>query len=373
MKKIVLLGVIAVFMPVVALAAYVGAGDNVSTPAVPIAQNAYLAGGTVNVSNSVAGDVLAVGGNVFISGKVDKDIMVGGGTINIIGGSAEDIRVAGGNITVSGKVSGEIAAAGGQITVTPETTIAKDSYLFGGLVIFSGLENGNLTIAGSDVRIDGTVNGNVKIKRAEKVSFGPNANVKGTIEYSAPVEAIVSDGAQLASAPVFTKVESLRTGARPQLFAAFVGVALLVKMIAIFAAALLLWYVRRRDMSTIVSGVYSHFWDKLLSGFALAILTPIAGIFLLFTVIGWIPGVVMLALYGVLLALSVPIAVIVTTSFIMTAFKKNHADLAWYHILGGSVIFGLLYVIPVVGWIAHSVVCLVSLGATAGVLRAKLA
>lgn len=373
MKKFVMLGVITVFVPVVALAAYVGAGDNVSTPAVPIAQNVYLAGGTVNVSNSVAGDVIAVGGNVLISGKVDKDILAAGGTVNIIGGSAEDVRVAGGNITISGKVSGEIAAAGGQLTVTPETTVAKDSYLFGGMVIFSGLENGNLTIAGSDVRIDGTVNGNVKIKRAEKVSFGPNASVKGTIEYSAPVEAAVSDGAQLASAPVFTRVESLKDGARPKLFAAFAGVAFTLKMLAVLTAAYLLWFFRRHEMTAAIAGVRAHFWNRLLMGFGVLILAPIAGIVLMSTIIGWIPGMVILALYGLLLLVATPVAIIVTSSFIMAAFKRGHAELKWYHLLGSAIIFELLGFVPVIGWLTCAVIYLVSFGAVAEVMKSKLA
>ncbi len=373
MKKFVILWVIAAFVPVVALAAYVGAGDNVSTPAVPIAQNVYLAGGTVNVSNSVAGDVIAVGGNVFISGKVDKDIMAAGGTVNVIGGSAEDIRVAGGNITISGKVNGEIAAAGGQLTVTPETTVAKDSYLFGGLVVFSGLENGNLTIAGSDVRIDGTVNGNVKIKHAEKVSFGPNANIKGTIEYSAPQEATKDDGTQLASAPVFTKVESLRDGMRPKLFAAFAGVAFTLKMIAILAAAYLLWFLRRKEVTAAIASVHTHFWGRLLAGFGVLVLAPIAGVILLTTIIGWVPGMVILALYCILLTLSAPVSVIITSSFIMTVFKKGHSDLKWYHLLGSAIILGFLAFIPVVGWLAYFIIYLVSLGAVAGVMKSKLA
>ncbi len=373
MKKLVMLGVVAAFVPVVALAAYVEAGNNASTPAVPIAQNVYLAGGTVNVPNPVAGDVIAAGGNVLISGKVDKDIMAVGGTVNIVGGSAEDVRVAGGNITISGKVNGEIAAAGGQLTVTPETTVVKDSYLFGGLVIFSGSESGNLTIVGGDVRIDGTVNGNVKIKRAEKVSFGPNARVKGAVEYSAPVEAVVSEGAQLASAPVFTKVDSLRQGVRPKLFAALAGVALVVKLLAVLTAAYLLWFLRRRDVTAAVAGVHTHFWNRLVAGFAVLILAPIAGIVLMSTIIGWIPGMVMLALYCILLTLTAPVSVIVTSSFIMAVFKKGHLDLKWYHLLGSALILGVLGLIPVIGWLACAIIFLVSLGAVAEVMRSKLA
>jgi cytoskeletal protein CcmA (bactofilin family) len=378
MKKIIIVGVVAGLLPAVALAAYVGAGDSVSAPSPlggtqPAVQNIYLAGGTVNVSNPVAGDVIAVGGTIVISGKVDQDIMAAGGNISIVGGSAEDIRTAGGNITIGGKVNGEIMAAGGQVAITTDAVIARDSYIVGGSLVFAGTENGNLTLAGGQIRIDGTVNGNLMIKRAEKVTFGPQAIVKGAVEYSAPEEATILDGAQIAATPVFHRIQSIREGPRTRSFTAFFGVLFFLKVIATLAAAYLLWYLRRRDMTTAIESVHEHFWNALLRGFAVLVLMPAASIILLFTVVGWIPAVAMLAAYGALLALAVPIAVIIITSLVMALLKKSHTDLKWYYILGGLFVLKLLALIPVVGWLACFVIYLVSLGAASGIVKAKFA
>lgn len=376
MKKIIMLGVVAGFLPVVSLAAYVGAGDSVVAPvphggAPAAVQNVYLVGGTVNVPGPVAGDAVTVGGTIIISGKVDRDIAAFGGNISIIGGSAEDVRAAGGNVTVGGKVNGEIMAAGGQVTVTTDAIVAKDSYLAGGTLVFAGTEKGNLTLAGGRIRIDGTVNGDLTIKRAEKVTFGSQAVVKGAIAYSAPAEATIEDGAQLASTPVFRKTLSLREGLRPRLFVAFFGFWFFLKAVAVLAAAYLLWYLRRRDMTAALESVYGHFWRTLFGGFAVLVLVPVAGVILFFTVIGWIPAAVMFAAYGALVALAVPIKTIVATSLFMALLKKNRTALGWYHLLGGFVVLELLMLIPVLGWLACFVVYLVALGATAGLVKKK--
>ncbi|MEK7608454.1 MAG: polymer-forming cytoskeletal protein [Patescibacteria group bacterium] len=377
MRKIIIFGVLAGFLPVMALAAYVGAGESVMVPpplggAEPVVQNAYLVGGTVNVANPVRGDVVTAGGTIVVSGKVEQDIFAFGGNISMLGISAEDIRTAGGNITIGGKVSGEILVAGGQIMITPDTTIARDSYIAGGTLVFSGTENGNLTAVGGNIRIDGVVNGNLLIKQADKVTFGPQSVVKGTIEYFAPAEATILDGAQLATAPVFHEIEKNRAaGARPRLFAAFFGIAIFLKALALLGAAYLLWYLRRRDMTTAIEQVYGHFWSVLFRGFSVLVLIPAASIILLFTVIGWIPAAAMLAVYAALLVLAAPVATIIATSFLMTLLKKSRTDLAWYHILGGLVVVKLVVVVPVVGWLICLVIYLVSLGAVAGIVKTK--
>lgn len=375
MKKIILAGAIILFLPGIALGAYVGAGENISAPGSqngtePIAQNVYLAGGTVNVSNPVHGDLLAAGGTTIISGKVDEDILAVGGTVSMLGGGAQDVRIAGGNVTIGGKIDGEVMVAGGQVSVMPETTITKDSYLVGGTLVFAGVESGNLTVSGREIRIDGMVNGNLTIPRAEKVTFGPKAVVKGSVEYSAPQEATIENGAQISASPVFHKIESPTKEKRAAFFG-FVKTMFFLKLIAILAAAYLLWYTRRRDVSAVIENVYKHFWGALLRGFAILILVPIAGIILLFTVVGWIPAGAMLATYVALLLLVSPLAAIVATSFIMTLFKKGHSDLPWYAILGGVIVLSLISFIPFVGWLVRFVIYLVALGATVSVLKAK--
>jgi hypothetical protein len=327
-------------------------------------------GATVNASNPVVGDLLTAGGTTIISGKVSQDIMAVGGTLTIVGGEAEDLRVGGGNITIGEKVNGEIMAAGGQIAITSDTVIAKDSYIAGGSIVFNGTENGNLTLVGRQIQIDGTVNGNLMITRAEKVTFGSRAIVKGTVEYSAPQEATIESGAQISATPIFHKIESTSGKARAS-FMNFLKVLAVLKLIAVLTAAYLLWFLRRRDMVTAVESVYKRFWSVLLRGFAVLILVPVASIILLFTVVGWIPAGVMLATYVALLMVAAPVAVLIATSLLMALFKKSHTDLKWYYILVGAIILSLVTLIPFVGGFICFIIFLLSLGAVSGILKTK--
>ena len=69
MKKLIILGSVAVLLPMVSFAAYVGAGDSVTAPvATESSQNSYLVGGTVNVANQTPGDLVTAGDALSVVG-----------------------------------------------------------------------------------------------------------------------------------------------------------------------------------------------------------------------------------------------------------------------------------------------------------------
>lgn len=374
MKKLAIIGGLAAILPSFAFAAYVAGGETATVPVSQTAQNMYLVGGTVSASNPVSGDLMVAGGTVVSSGNIEKDAFMVGGNISAVGGSVEDLRIVGGNITVGKKVMGEAMIAGGQITLTADTQIENDSYIAGGTVVFSGTEKGNLTLVGGNIRIDGTVLGNLKIKGAEKVTFGSQAIVKGMVEYSAPNEATIETGAQLTNAPVFKKVENVRKGTKsaPAGLLAFLGITFFLKLIATLAAAYLLWNFCKKGMVAGIEETHGNFWKILLRGFGIMVLTPIAAIILMFTVVGWIPAVIMLLAYVILLILATPTASIIAASIVLRLFKKNHTNLTWYHILLGFAVLKLIALIPVIGWLACFIVYLSALGSLGGVMKSKL-
>lgn len=369
----ILMGVAVALVPAVSFAAYVSAGPSVVLPPAPAGgANAYLAGGTVSAENQVSGDLLAAGGTIIVSSKVQGDIMVAGGTVNVLGASAQDIRVAGGNVTVGGNFTGELMAVGGQVTVVPQTTIAKDSYLAGGTIMFLGSENGALTIAGGDIRIDGTVNGNVTVEKANKLTIGSLAVVKGSLEYSSPVPVVIEQGGQVLGKTTFHQITPPTNNANGVwAIASIITIWALVKFFIVLTAAYLLWYLRRKEMATVVEDMCGRFWRNLLHGFGFLFLVPIAAIILFITVIGSIPAILALLIYAAALILAAPVATIAATSVMMQLFKKSKTNLAWYHILLGSFVFALISIIPFIGWVICLIVYLASLGGLLNVLAAK--
>ncbi len=373
MKKLLfLISLSAVLVPTLSFAAYFKAGNVLSVnPSETIRDNVYVAGGNVVVSNTIDGDLFVVGSMLFVSAKVDQDITLAGGTIIVSGASGEDIRVGGGNITIGGNFSGELMLAGGQIIITPDTQIKKDSYIAGGGVTFNGKEEGDLTIAAGTVFINGTIEKNLKIKNAKEIKIGSGAVIKGNLEYFALSEAVVENGAQILGVTTFHKIEKAgafkKSGAVfGSLFGLFTLLSL-AKLLMILTVAYLLWYIWRKDSNDVVQLAKSHFGRSLLKGFLFLVAVPVAVIISIVTIIGVLPGIFGLLLYGAILILGAPFAVLFTASLI----AKNRADFKWFHILLGAVVMMVVSIIPFVGWLAIFIVYLAALGALLGILKPK--
>lgn len=360
---------VAVFFPAVSLAASMNFGQNVAVEGTSVAQgNAYAAGAMVTVSGLVNGDLLTAGGTIISSAKVNGDIMAAGGTVTMVGVTAQDARVAGGNVTVGGALTGELVAAAGNLVIVPGTTIVKDSYLAGGSVNFSGSEAGNLNISGGDIYFNGTVNGNVTIARANKVTIGSHAVIKGALEYSALTPATIAGGANIAGTPVFHEIQN--TAQANGWFGALSGIVTVgwfLKLLIVLVAAYLLWYCFRSDVLAVLERSRARYGTSLLHGFLLFIAAPVAIIIAFVTVIGAIPGLIALFAYLILLILAAPLAAIMTAMLL----RQGKTDLRWYHILLGAVVIDLVGLIPFIGWIACALVYLAALGAVAGVAARK--
>jgi hypothetical protein len=101
----------------------------------------------------------------------------------------------------------------------------------------------------------------------------------------------------------------------------------------------------------------------MLRGFGALILIPAAGIALLFTVIGAPVAVVVFLSYGILLILSGIMAPILLGSAIWRLIRRSDAyEVNAYAVIVGVSAFGLLGLIPVIGWIAGFVFVLVASG-----------
>jgi hypothetical protein len=157
----------------------------------------FGAGGVLNVIDPIAGDAFLAGGNVSIASEIEGDLIAAGGSISVGGNIGDDVYVAGGDVNVDAIVSGNARVAAGDITVGPATAIGGNAMLTGGKVDFEGGTQGNLQAAGAHVRIDGTIDGDVRI-HAEEITIGPNTHISGTLIARGPNAPEVSEGAVIA-------------------------------------------------------------------------------------------------------------------------------------------------------------------------------
>ncbi len=366
MKKLILIFVLAL-LPIVSFAA-INVQKTTGSAALTTSKNIYTAGNIINISQERAGSVFAAGNLVSITANIGKDLFAGASNVNISSKISGDVKAVGGTINISGDINGEAMLAGGQILIAQSSVIDGDFLSAGGGIDIAGTINGNAKIGGGEITISGTLNKDADI-RAKNLTIESTAIINGNINYHGEKEAVIKDGAKVRSKISFTKVEikNIKTAGG---FGAIFGIFWLIRLLAMIVATFILFFVFKKNIPKIAAETIDSFWKKLLKGFVVLVVVPIAIILSFITIIGIPLGLFGIAFYGLFTVVAVAFSGIVAAELLNRLFfrKEKARPLNWLMVILGVIVMQLIVFIPFVGWVAHFLIFLVSFGAVSGLL-----
>ncbi len=320
--------------------------------------NIYSAGPAVAITEDAPNDIVAAGGDVSISGSAANEVLAAGGSLVLSGKTGGDARLAGGSVTVAGSIGGEAVLAGGKLHLLPRAAIGSGLIAAGGDVTIEGSVKGGARLFAGTVTINGTISGDVYIK-ADRVVIGRNAKLGGDLRYEAPREASIAQGAEIAGQKLFTQAEYEQPRKR---LMAFLGALWIVKLLAIVAAALVIYLLVPEQTTDVTGLALERFGHELLVGFIVFVALPAAALALFITVLGWFLGLMLASLYIVFLLLSSVFGALTFTRLAARSLLKR-PQLSWPLILGGVLVYQVLGLIPFLGSLFKLVFFLAALGA----------
>jgi hypothetical protein len=349
-------------LPLFVHAAEFVTGDQPSVGSgVAINDDLYLFGGNVSMSGDITGDLIAGGGSVLVSGDVTEDIAVGGGNVTILGSVGDDLRVGGGNVVVNGPVGGDVLVGGGQVQLAGGS-IGGDVAVGAGTLRLESPVAGDVLVGGGDVYINSSIAGNVRVE-AEKVTLGSGASIGGTLTYAAASEVVMEEGATVAG-EIVRQERAARGGPTAGKAAGIFTLALLGKLLMTLVGALALGLFFRRFATEMVQRGAARPLLEMGRGLIFLIVTPIVGIILLVTVIGIPLGIIVLLGYALILVATCFLASIVLGSLVDKWVRKPmEYRVTWQNITVGAILYTLLSLVPIVGWLAQFALVLLALGA----------
>jgi len=331
-----------------------------------ITEDIYLAGSNVYASGPVAGDIISAGGTIVISGASLGDELLIGGNISILGDVADDLRAVGGNIVVTGNVGGDVAVAGGQIHLAGKN-ITGDVIVGGGTVRIDSPVGGDVRIAGSDVTINAVVNGSIEVW-GEKLALGPDAMILGKLTYHAPKEMNLKAGQVLGGIDYIAPKETEKQAKNAM--TGIVASGLIFKLLMSLFSAMLIGLLFKRFSSDVARRALEAPLMQMGKGFLALIAIPIASIILFFTLVGIPFG--FLGIFGyIVLVISTALFTPVLAGVMIDKYiwKNSSYEITWQSIFAGAVLFFILGLIPVFGWLACFLLFLLSLG---GIVSIKI-
>jgi hypothetical protein len=249
----------------------------------------FGAGGSLNLTDPVAGDAMLAGGHVATAGEVKGDLIA-----------------VGGEVQVDAIVAGNARVAGGDVALGPATTIMGGLSLTGGRIRFEGNANEYLQASGAGVRIDGVVQGDAEV-RAEEVDIGPNTRIDGKLVVHSPREPVLPEGAQIAGGLEFHQTDvghyvGERESARDMRTVAH-GVGSFLWMLGVFVAGTLFMLAFPAYSTRAAQWIGQEPLRSLGLGFVILVCLPVLVVLLLITIIGIPLALIVLMLYLLLLFL----------------------------------------------------------------------
>jgi cytoskeletal protein CcmA (bactofilin family) len=265
----------------------------------------FGAGGSVNLTDPVAGDAFLAGGSVATAGEVRGDLLAVGGDVSIGGSVGDDIHAAGGDVKVDAIVSGNARLAGGDVSVGPATTIGGSLSMTGGQLDFLGDVQGDLRASGGEINVDGSVRGNAEVE-AERVEIGPGTRIGGKLIVRSPSEPTVPSGAQIAGGVEYHQTDTplsgqddFEHGARGVAH----GVGSFLWVLGVFIAGTLFTLAFPAYSARAADWIGREPLKSLALGFVILVCVPVLAVALLITIIGIPLAMVLMMLYVLLMFL----------------------------------------------------------------------
>jgi len=362
---------------IVALGCLLAGPGALAQAATQDASDVYAAGGDVRTGGRVTGDFGAAGGKVVVDEPVAGDAWVAGGSVEVRAPVRDRLRVAGGDVTIDGPVGGKLFAAGGKVAVGPNALVAGGASLYGGRVTVDGRIDGDLHVSGRHVTINGDVRGDVKV-RAERVDLGPDARIGGRLQYTAREELVQAEGAQVAGVVVRQRErqagdEGAVVERRWDFPMPWRAGGILSALSLLACAAVFLLLVPRYGAQAA-----DRLRDGPLGALALGVLAviavPVVAVLLFITLLGIPLGLLLLALYPVMLLAGFFVGVLAVARRVVAALGKPQptrfaASLGWFALALALVL--LVGMVPAVGGLAIVLLTLAGTGAAVMELQGR--
>ena len=280
--------------------------DHERTEAI-IAGDYFGAGASPGPASPVEGDAFVVGGEVTLSAQVNGDAVLSGGSVHAGDRIGSDLYAGGGNIVVDAAVGHNARLAGGRIHVTRHADIAGNLTLAGSNLLVEGRTGGVLTAFGESVTINGEVNGGAAVV-ARSLEVGPNARINGRLTYRTATPPKISPEAVISGGVKESELEFPQPNLKPVAkAAAWTGVLMFTAGLFVIGALIILLIPRAAEL--VVSQIRSRPLGVLLLAFALIVCVPVAAILAMVTVIGIPIGFLLMFMWPIVVTLGYLIGV----------------------------------------------------------------
>jgi cytoskeletal protein CcmA (bactofilin family) len=324
-----------------------------------VAADFYTAASIINVSGSVNGDLTAAGGRTTINGDIAKDALIIGGSVDVHGPIGDDLRIVGGEVVIAEPVTGDVFVLGGSVSILSTASVGGDVLVFAGDVVIDAPVGGDVIGRIGTLRVNGVVTGNVNVT-TNQLTLGDRAAVAGTVTYASTNLVTRSPNASVTGEVVRNDpVNSKPTNSLREL---------LVPILSLAFSVLVFFLLSRKLLTNIVLKASERRVRPTLLGLGALLLSPLAIMILLVSVLGTFVGIVALFIYALLVLLALAATTAFAGYLALILFNQKSDEINLATLGSGIVTIILLALVPIAGPIILFLLFVATLGALVGLV-----
>ena len=363
LRLLALVALVLALTPTPAAAADIRSGQDITIGTTEtIEDDLYAFGTNIAINGTIHGDLIAGGNNISVDGNVTGDVIAGGNSVAIRGQVGGSVRAAGNTVVVDGKIANDLVVGGNELTILGNGRVGRDVIVGATNATISGQIGRDLQAGGANVKIDSGVGGNVTAN-VERLQITDRGTVGGSLKYTSKNEAQIANAASVKGsverqtpdngrAPLFSGTAALVV----EWLKGLIGLLILGILVVFFFPGF-----SRRAGEVLVHSP----WLTLAVGALALIGLPILSIVFFavgYLIGGWWIGFVVLALFVVVLALSIPVAAVGVGGALLRVARRPVP--VWLALFIGLVALLLVALIPILGGIVIFCALLFGMGAT---------
>lgn len=324
----------------------------------------YVAGGSVQIDSDINGDLVVGGGRLMINSIISQDLTLAGGEVTVNGEVQDDARLAGGNITISAIIKDDLILGGGNVILTDTGFVGGDFIFGGGNVIINGMVNGDVMGAGGNVTINNVIKGDVVLYNVDSIAFGQNGRVMGNLSYRSPNPSKTATKQHIRGLIEYEPSKVSVSDKKIQLLTSGILAGFSIfRLLAILLSGLILIWLVRFFMTNSVKAGYTEPFKSLGFGFLALILPPIVALILLITGIGYFLSFLLVLMWLFLIFLGKLTGILMIGMLIVSVKSKSGFWRVYGAFALGALIYILVSLVPIIGWIAQFILILIGMGA----------
>ncbi|WP_192930279.1 polymer-forming cytoskeletal protein [Alkaliphilus pronyensis] len=309
----------------------------------------------------IIGDFISASNQVENHGMVEGDIIAVSASLLLKGKLKGDLRTATTEATIDGEINRNATIFANHILISDDAVIDGSIHTFANTVNIKGFVGGDVRGAVASSFISGNIKGNVTLY-TNRIEFEPGALIEGDLTYISENQQNIDK--QYVKGTIKHKYPTALSAEKQienhidrwKAFSIIRRIVFLISYLAIGSFSIMMF---KKPFIRAASIVQEKSWVNLLVGLGALIGIPILAVLFMLLIIGIPLGVILVALYGILIYLAkIPVEIWLGNKIYR---ESPHPVISF---LIGSLLLQATLLVPIVGWWASKAVMVVGIGAT---------